>query len=143
MTTPARAPSIAPITAAVVAALETTGRPIGRNGAPPTGPDGVSTPYAFVTRTAQTWTGSWANAAEMASIAYQVTCVGATDDEVEWMYARARDVLADAPVVAGWEFIEWLAPEVDPGVRPDDDDPNERLLFTTPIWRLTAMPNDT
>lgn len=135
MTVPA-APSIAPITLAIATALETTGRPIGRNGAPAA----PGLPYSFLTRLGTTWSGSMANAAEMVAVVYQATCVGLSDEQVEWMDAAARRVLAEPPVVAGWEFVEWLVPEGDPGVRPDDDDPAQRLLFTIPQWRLIAMP---
>lgn len=135
MTSPLVAPSLAPLSAAVLAALRTQIRHVGDLGAPP----GADPPYAFLSKTDTTWTGSMRNPFEMVVVTYQVQCVALDTAGVEFLEHRARQALAEPPAVEGWRVLRYMPPDGPGGIRLDRD-VTPHLAFATPQWRLTAQP---
>lgn len=136
MSTPASIPSLAPITVAILAALTTgTGRQIGDSRAP----DDAVPSYGFLTRVDTIWTGSLLSDYEMATVTYQLQCVGLDAAGAGWLENRAQIALQFPPAVAGWHFIDWEPLGSPGGVRPDRDT-TPHLYFSTPQWRAIAQP---
>lgn len=129
------APSLAPLTQAVLEALRTRIPNVGDLGKPA----GAEPPYAFLSRAHTRWTGSMGNPHEMVIAVYQVQCVAYDSDGVDWLEHQARQALASPPVVTGWRVLRYLPPDGPGGVRLDDDvDPP--VAFSSPQWRVTAQP---
>lgn len=131
----ALAPSLAPISAAVLAALRTKITRVGDLGAPAGG-----VPYAFLSRTDTRWTGSLRNPHEMACVTYQVQCVALDSAGVDFLEHKAREALAVAPLAAGWRVLRYVPPDGPGGIRVDRD-VTPALAFSTPQWRLWAQPD--
>lgn len=134
MTAPMVAPSLAPLHAAVLAALRSRIPRVGDMGAPEGDP-----PYAFLSRTDTRWSGSLANPHEMVTAVFQVQCVALDSAGVDWLEHRARLALALPPVAEGWLVLRYLPPDGPGGIRVDRD-VTPHLAFSTPEWRVTAQP---
>lgn len=86
---------------AVIARLETqTSKPIGDSQAP----SDTSTPYAVVyPLTDEPGEGPLDDPHQVANPAFQVTCVGDTREQAQWMQKEVRDALLGwSPTVAGF-----------------------------------------
>lgn len=130
------APSLAPITVELIRLVEqVTGRPTGNTEAP----HGAAPPYSFLSRVDTIWSGSLAGEFEMATVVFQLQCIGLDAAGVEWLEHRARIALDPVPVFAGWSVIDWEPLGSPGGIRPDRD-VTPHLYFSTPQWRLIAMP---
>lgn len=132
------APSLAPIHTALLQLLRTgTGKQIGDLGAPPE----PVPPYGFLAKVDARWSGSLRNPHEQVAITYQLTCVALDSAGVEWLEAKARQVLAEPPVVPGWSLSRWRPPldSGQGGIRLDRD-VTPHLAFSTPQWRMWAQP---
>lgn len=130
------APSLAPVTTAFLEQIRAaTGRPIGDLAAPPA----ADVPYGFLAKIDTRWSGSLRNAHEVAQIVYQLTCVGVTTEQVEWLEHAARVALATPPAVTGWVLSHFRTPDQPGGIRIDQD-VNPPLAYSTPQWRLWAQP---
>lgn len=136
MTTPAVAPSLAPIAAALLERLRAgTDRPIGDLGAPPD----AEAPYGFLSRVDARWHGSMANPHEMVTVVFQLQCVAFDTAGVDYLEHRARLALAEPPSAEGWRILRYLPPDSPGGIKVDRD-VEPPLAFSTPQWRLTAQP---
>jgi len=136
MTTPLVAPSLAPISTALLERLRTsTGRPIGDLGAPPN----ASSPYGFLSRTDTRWTGSLRNPHEMVVVTYQVQCVALDTAGVEFLEHRVRLALAVPPQADGWRVLRFAPPDGPSGIRVDRD-VTPALAYSTPQFVITAQP---
>jgi hypothetical protein len=136
VTTPMVSPSLAPLSAAILAQLRnSTGRPIGDLGAPPD----ASPPYGFLTRIDTRWTGSLRNPHEMVVVTYQVQCVALDTAGVEYLEHRVRLALAVPPQAEGFRVLRYAPPDSPSGIRVDRD-VTPHLAFSTPRFTITAQP---
>lgn len=134
MTTPS--PSLAPLSAALLASLRAQITRVGDLSAPAA----AAPPYAFLTKVDTRWTGSLANPFEMVVVTYQVQCVALDTAGVEFLEHRARIALATPPVIPDWRVLRYITPSGPGGIRVDRD-VNPPLAYSTPQWQLTAQPD--
>lgn len=69
---------------------------------------------------------------------WQVTSVGQSREQVEWVAIRCRDALLDEPLVeAGWQIgiVEHLTSSQ---IRRDDDIPGDSVFYGVDTYELTA-----
>lgn len=128
------APSLAPITASVLAALRSQISRVGDLGAPTGG-----VPYAFLARSDTAWEGSLRTPFQVVRVTYQVQCVALDSAGVDFLEHKARTALDAPPVVAGWRVLRYMVPDGPGGIQRDEDT-TPHLFFSTPQWRLWAQP---
>lgn len=130
-------------TDAVIAALEGAGLVVGDGVAPADGPAllKAGTGYAVVYPTAGGASyGTLHDHAEDAEIIMQVTCVGATREQAQWL-ADAANVLLDGMDVED-RSIPLVTLEVAPGVSRDDGQ-TPPVFYSTPRYRIFTTPGVT
>lgn len=121
-------------TDAVIAALEAVGLTVGDATAA-----GLTPPYAVVYKIeGGEFAGSLQDPFEDADLVYQVTSVGRTREQAEWVADKAM-VLLDGVTVNG-RSIALVSPDGGPGVRRDDD-VSPPLFYATPRFRLKSTPS--
>ena len=116
------APTVLPHRDAMKAALEGAGLVVGLGGAPPTAPpSGTQTKYvALYFSPGQSVTESLADERTDFTCAFQVTCVGPTEEQCLWVADKVRGALSPRLTVAGRSA--WRAEELGgPPVQRDDD----------------------
>lgn len=74
---------------------------------------------------------------EDGDLIFQVTCVGESRRQAEWLVDKAEDIL-DGVTVAGRRI--HAMPESNPGVTRDDD-LSPPLFYATPRYRLMTTPS--
>lgn len=122
-------------TLAVIAGLQTIGRPVGDAVRPP----GGEPPYMFVTPFGGTRAGPVDDPDADASLTWQITCVGRDRTGAEWLADQAAEVMQTFPfaisgrAVVRRESLSDQPTQVDRDVTPP-------LFYSTPIWRLTTTP---
>lgn len=126
--------SIREHTDGVIAALEGVGLTVGDGTAA-----GLTAPYAVVYNiTGGDMSGTLENPYEDAELIYQVTCVGKTREQAEWVVDKAM-VLVDGFEVEG-RHIALVRPDGGPGTRPDYD-VTPPLFFSTPRFTIYTTPD--
>jgi hypothetical protein len=117
-----------PLYAAITAQLETTTKAVGQAISP-----GGETPYMVLFPLPdESHGGSLTDPHQFVTQLFQVTCVGKTMEEAEWMQHEARTALVGfTPAVDDATPIEL---DLGSGVRRDDDGP---VFFTTDRFRIT------
>lgn len=121
-------------TDAVIAALEGAGLTVGDAVAPDAAP-----PYAVVySVSAGGWSGTLAEPYEDAALVFQVTCVGATREQAEWVADKAIATLLGGLSVSG-RFIANVAIDLSGGVLRDDQR-TPPLFYSTPRFRVLTTP---
>lgn len=81
---------------------------------------------------------SLARTSDLYVFRWQVTSVGISAAQAEWVAARVRDALLDEPLVeAGWQVgpVEHVSTVP---IRRDDDVPGGVLFYAIDTYRLTA-----
>ncbi len=81
--------------------------------------------------------GTLANPHEDADIDYQVTCVGTTREQAEWLVDRATALLNGFSVAN--RSITFVSLDGFPGIRRDDD-LTPPVFFGTPRFTVTTTP---
>lgn len=81
--------------------------------------------------------GSLENPHEDAELVYQVTCVGETRRQAEWVADKANVLLAGFPVTG--RSIAFVEISSNPGVRRDDT-VSPPLFYATPRYRIKSTP---
>lgn len=129
-------PNLREHTAAVVSALEAAGLTVfgGPNGAPPSA---AVPPYAVVYHLNDIFFGTLEEPDEDADLVYQVTCVGKSDEQAEWVMDRAM-VLVEGFEVEG-RSITRVRPDGGPGPRPDYD-VSPVVFYATPRFTIKSTP---
>lgn len=127
---------------AVIARLETLGKPVGFAEAPAgalegvrlrTGPD-----YMILWPLNSLRDGTLADPFRDIELVYQVTCVGRTANGVRWLISRIETALLGATITG--RTITQVIPEDGGQVRTDDDIvPN--VFLATPRFRLSTVPS--
>lgn len=126
-------PFIREHTDAVITTLEAAGLTVGDGDA-----SGLTAPYAVVYTIDPNYYGTLDNPYENADIVYQVTCVGKTREQAEWVQDKAM-VLLDGFEVDG-RHIAHVRPDGGPGVRPDRD-VTPPVFFSTPRFTVKTTPD--
>lgn len=126
---------------AVIAALESIGKPVGFAEAPPGALEGVqqkSGPdYMILYPLNSTRDGGLGDSWSEAEFVYQVTCVGRAASGVRYLTGLIESALQGV-TVAGRAIVR-VAVEDDGSVRPDEDvDPP--VMIATPRYRLMSVP---
>lgn len=122
-------------TLAVIAGLQTTGRPVGDAVRPPNG----QPPYMFVTPFGGTRTGPMDDPDADASLTWQITCVAWDRTGAEWMADQAAGVMQTfAFAIPGRKVLRRESLSDQPTQVDRDVEPP--LFYSTPIWRLTTTP---
>lgn len=120
-------------TDAIIAALETAGLTVGDADAA-----GLSAPYVVVySIPGGRVSGTLANPHEDAEIVYQVTCVGSTREQAEWLADKSMTLL-DGLSVAG-RSIAFVDADGFPGTRRDTD-VTPPVFVSTPRFTVTTTP---
>lgn len=126
---------------AVIAALQTIGKPVGFAAAPPGALSGVQNKsgpdYYLIYPLNTTRDGSLADPFTQGDLSYQVTCVGRSAAGVRYLVDRAEEALRTV-TVAGRSIIQFV-PEDGGQVRVDFDvDPP--VFLATPRYRFRSVP---
>jgi hypothetical protein len=119
-------------TDAVIAALATAGLTVGDAEAPDGDP-----PYVVVYRIFDRRMGTLEGPDDDATITYQVTCVGTSRKQAEWLADEVGDALAAGLTVTG-RTIPRIAPEAGSGTVMRDDDVTPPLFYVTPRYRVMS-----
>lgn len=120
-------------TDAVIAALETAGLTVGDAEA-----QGLSAPYVVVySIPGGRIYGTLENPHEDGNIVYQVTCVGMTREQTDWLVDEVM-VLLDGLTVTG-RSIKFVDVDGFPGVRPDND-VSPPVFYATPRFTVSSSP---
>lgn len=126
---------------AVIAALETTGKPVGFAAAPPGALDAVQKrtgPDYLILYPLNTFRdGSLGDPWKDADLVYQVTCVGRLAAGVRWLVDQIEPALLGT-TVAG-RAITQVVPE-DGGQVSLDVDVTPPVYIATPRYRLSSTP---
>lgn len=127
---------------AVVAALETIGRPVGLAQAPPGALDNRGLPVADYLVVYPIGggrrNGSLGDPFADAELVYQITAVGRLPDGVRWLTGRIEAALLGV-TVAG-RTISQVVPEDLEGVFADRDVGPPHPFYSTPRYRLRSTP---
>lgn len=119
---------------AVIAALEGAGLTVGDGTA-----DGLTVPYAVVYNiSGGRMSGNLDDPFEDADLVYQVTCVGRTREQAEWVADKATVTLVAGFSVAGRSIV-LVTPEGGPGTRADRD-VTPPVYFSTPRYTIKSTP---
>ena len=120
-------------TDAVIAALETAGLTVGDAKVP-----NAPLPHAIVYPIpGGDRSGSLANPYEDAEFVFQVTCVGTSREQAQWLADKAEAIL-DGVTVTGRTIHP--SPDSNPGVFRDDD-VTPPVFYCTPRYRLKTTPS--
>jgi hypothetical protein len=119
-------------TDAVITALTGAGLSVGDAAAPDDTP-----PYVVVYHVFDRRQGTIGAPDDDAAITYQVTCVGASRKQTEWLADEVAERLATSITVAG-RFIPRIAPEPGSGAVFRDDDVTPPLFYSTPRFRVIS-----
>lgn len=134
MTVPAA--TSAPVTAGVIAALETIGPPVG-DAARPAG----SAPYYVVYGGGLAGlAGSIIRPKEDGTHVVQVTCVGRTRVGAEDLRDRARAVLLDKDLTIVGHAVVWSDLAASPPTRREDDAGAPSLFTAVDVYQLHVTP---
>lgn len=75
-----------------------------------------------------------------ASLIWQVTCVGATSDQCEWVVDNTNELLVEQPLIVAGRFIQRVYLDMTGGVRRDDT-VQEPVFIATPRYRIESTPS--
>ena len=126
---------------AVIAALQTLGKPVGFAEAPDgaleavqagTGPD-----YLILWPLNSLRDGSLGDPYSDGEFVYQITCVGRLAAGVRYLVGQLESALAGVSITG--RSVLQIIPEDDGGVRPDTD-VTPPVFIATPRWRLSTTP---
>lgn len=121
-------------TDAVIAALEATGLTVGDADA-----NGLTAPYAVVYQIpGGRMYGSLDAPFDDAELVYQVTCVGTTREQAEWVTDKAMALLNGFSVTG--RSVALVMPEGGPGIRRDDD-VQPPMYYSTPRFTIKTTPS--
>lgn len=67
---------------------------------------------------------------------WQVTSVGTTPEQVDWVAVRCRDALVDEPFVVGGQQVAPVEHTSSSPVRRDDDIPGGELFYAVDTYAL-------
>lgn len=126
-------PLIREHTNGVIEALEALGLTVGDGTAA-----GLTAPYAVVYALNPEFFGSLENPFEDGDLVYQVTCVGKTREQAEWVVDKAMALL-DGFTVTG-RSIAYVSVDGGPGTRPDYD-VTPALFYSTPRFTIKTTPD--
>jgi hypothetical protein len=123
-----------PLYVAVTTRLETTCKLVGQAISP-----GVAPPYMVLYPSSDAGTeGSLADPHRIVIQTFQVTCVGDSMMEAQWMQHKARGVLiGHRPSVSGWK-TESITLDFGSGVFRDPDGP---VFYTTDRFAVFTTPS--
>jgi uncharacterized protein DUF3168 len=119
-------------TDAVIAALDAAGLEVGDAVAPNANP-----PYVVVYRVFDRRDGTLTRPDDDATITYQVTCVGTSRKQAEWLADEVGQALEAGLIVSGRK-IPRIAPEAGSGTVMRDDDVTPPLFYVTPRYRVMS-----
>lgn len=120
-------------TDAIIAALQAAGLIVGDAKNP-----GVPPPYAVVYPIpGGSRSGSLDDPHEDAELVFQVTCIGSSREQAEWVVDKAEGILSGVTVTGRRIF---LSVDSNPGVFRDDD-VSPPLFQATPRFRLMTTPS--
>lgn len=126
---------------AVIAALETIGKPVGFAAAPTGALEGVQNgtgpDYMILWPLNTVRDGNLGDPYPDAELIYQITCVGRLAAGVRWLVDQVEPALLTV-AVAG-RAVTQVRPEDDSGVRRDDD-VEPAVFLATPRYRLSTVP---
>lgn len=129
--------ALRPHTDAVITAVETIGKPVGDADA-----EGLTAPYYVVYPIpGGRRGGTLANPHEDSDIVYQVTCVGETREQTEWLLDEVTEALlgwGGSGAVPG-RSITFVDISDHPGVRPDRS-VTPPVYFATPRFTISSRP---
>lgn len=97
-------------------------------------------PYMVLYPAFGTFDGTIAAGSDDASLEYQITCVGATREQAEWVADEAIAALVEQSVVIVGRSIMRIQLE-DIGMVRRDDDVLPSVFFTTPRISLSTTPS--
>lgn len=118
----------------VIAALEAAGLTVGDADG-----EALSPPYCVVySIPGGSRSGNLDAPYDDADFVYQVTCVGTTREQAEWVTDKATVTLLNGLSVTG-RSIALVSPDGNPGVRPDYDI-SPPLFYSTPRFTLKSTP---
>lgn len=133
---------VTPVTAALLVALKTIGRPIGdaRKPSSPNKPPASFYPYAILYVGTSLLDGNFVHPHEDGVHRAQVTSVGLTRDSVDWMRDRAREVLLGTDLEIDGHAVVWA--ELSDGSQPvsRDDDVTPSVFYAPDVFRLYVTP---
>lgn len=131
---------ILPHDLAVMAALETIGRPVGFAAAPPGALEGVRSrdgeDYIVLYPISGLRDGSLADDNDV-ELVYQTTIVGQAPEGVRWLIDQIESALAGV-TIAGRSVLKVSADDIG-AVRPDED-VQPPVFIATPVWRIGTTP---
>lgn len=122
-------------TDAVIAALQATGLTVGDSQAPAGAP-----PYGVVYPISGGDSyGTLGDRNGDAELVYQVTCVGSSRKQAEWVADKALGLLAGFAAPTG-RSVPLVALESMPGIQRDDEK-SPPLFYATPRFRVFSTPS--
>jgi len=128
-------PSVREHTDAVIAALEALGLTVGDAVAPA----GIDPPYVVVYAIPGGGTaGPLATPHDDAVLVYQVTCVGDSRKQAEWLEDSALSLLTGGIAVTGRRVL-WIALDLSGGVQRDDQVTPPKF-WSAPRFRIATTP---
>lgn len=102
--------------------------------------ESLFTPYMVLYPLAPSFGGTIAAASDDAEIEYQVTCVGETREQAEWVADQAIAALVEQTVtITGRSVMRLRLTDAGGGVRRDDD-VLPSVFYTTPRFALYTTP---
>lgn len=119
-------------TDAVIAALQAAGLSVGDAVAPEDTP-----PYVVVYRVFDGRSGTLGAPDDDAAITYQITCVGGSRQQAEWLADEVAEKLATGLTVTG-RSVPRIAPEDGSGAVFRDDDVTPPVFYCTPRFRVLS-----
>lgn len=104
-------------------------------------PAGVFTPYMVLHRLLGTFDGPIAAPDVDAELEYQVTCVGATRDQAEWVADKAITALVGQTVAAASRSLLQRIYLTDAGMSRRDDTVQPPVFYATPRFLIYTTPS--
>jgi hypothetical protein len=98
--------------------------------------DNMTTGYAVVFRISGRMSGTLGALHDDADLVFQVTCVGKTAEQADWVVDKAMTLLSGVTITG-----RYIIPFIDEAgsVRRDDSGP-DTLFYATPRFRLVSVP---
>ena len=122
-------------TDAVIETLETAGLTVGDADA-----EGLTVPYVVVySIPGGRLFGTLDAPHDDGELVYQVSCVGSTREQAEWLVDKAMILLQGFDV--GGRSVAFVTIDSNPGVRRDDDI-TPPVFLATPRFRITTTPGN-
>lgn len=124
-------------TDALLGVLAATGKDIGDAQTPPD----AALPYIVLyPMPGSTRSGPISDPNADAELLYQITCVGATREQAEWMRDAAAAAMNAAALVIPNRSVAYLFPVPGDGEVLRDDDLDPPLFYAVARWRLATTP---